>query len=79
MKTSPAPGFQDGPGAVSRLDVPDAAYNFLNNIGQWWTVNQAFLDSNAFFGSRFIYVTDPALVWSGSWYLMELWYLNGGN
>jgi RHS repeat-associated protein len=67
----------DGVWGVSRLSVSPGFYNFLNSMGQWWTFNRAFLDATTATGGRFVYVTNPSLVWSGSWYLTELQYLAG--
>jgi RHS repeat-associated protein len=59
---------------ANALNVSNRIYNFLVNSGDWWTLNEAFLQASIFRGQQFLLSNAP-LGQGGSNFAMELEYL----
>jgi RHS repeat-associated protein len=54
------------------LNASDEVYNFFNNAGEWWTLNEGFLQASIFRDQQFYLKSDP--MGTGGFY-MEMLYL----
>jgi hypothetical protein len=59
---------------ANALNAHGSVYNFFKNQGQWWTLNQSFLNASIMRGQQFYLSTAP--MGTGG-FLNEMQYLQG--
>ena len=59
---------------ANALNASNSTYNFFLSRGEWWTLNQSFLNASIFRGQQF-FMSSPVLGAEGN-YWMELYYLS---
>lgn len=59
---------------ANALNAPFRIYNFFQNQGQWWTLNQSFINGSLFRGQQLFLNTEP--MGTGG-FLQEMQYLQG--
>jgi RHS repeat-associated protein len=59
---------------ANALNASPRVFSFFNSAGQWWTLNQSFLNASIFRGQQF-FLSNPPLGQEGSNFALELQYL----